>query len=83
MLSLLQKVSLKIVCIVDENKFIFENCNKACESLKEHYYIELIYLRDKFVVFELKEVNDLNDWIMDHVKQFGEELIFFDREEYL
>lgn len=77
MLSVLKKVTSKVLCIVKEREFEFRNGIEAYESMEGNYMIKSIDIKNGYIVFELKEVNESKDWQEDYKRQFGEEPSFF------
>lgn len=78
MLSVLQKVTSNVICVVNEEEFPFEDGKSAYEIFKSHYLIKSIYLRANVIVFELEELKESEHWIEAYAKQFGREPSFFE-----
>lgn len=77
MLSVLQKVTSNVICIVDENEYIYKSGKDAYKVFKGRYIINSIYLREDYIVIELSEIIDSKEWREEYKQQFGEVPSFF------
>lgn len=77
MLSILQKVTSKVICIVDKNEYTYNDGKEAYKVFKGRYIINSIYLREDYIVIELSEIIDSKEWREEYKQQFGEEPSFF------
>lgn len=77
MLSILNKVNSKVICIINTEKFMFESGKTAYDSFKDNYLIESISISNDSIVFVLTQIIETNEWKKNYQEQFGKEPSFF------
>lgn len=71
----INNITCKIVCFLEDKRYVFDDGKHMFESLR-NYSIKEMYASDDKIVMKLEKRDD-QLWIEEYKKQFGKEPSFF------
>ena len=79
MLKILEKIESKVICIIDDKRYLYSNGKEAYQQLSNNNSIKSIKAFNNQIIIQLeqKDITTNSKWEKDYIKQFGEEPSFF------
>ena len=79
MIKMLEKIESEVICVVNDNQYLYTNGKEAYQQLSKDYSITSIKAFNNQIIINLKQLenNKEQDWQEDYKKQFGKEPSFF------
>ena len=77
MLEKLAKIGSKVICVIDDKSYCYENGKEAYQQLLDNYSIKSIKALESQIITYLELKEDNQDWQEDYKEQFGNEPSFF------
>lgn len=78
-MEILLKIKSKVVCIINDKEYQFDDGDSAYQELNDKYSIISINAKENTIVFQLECLSDdkVSNWKNEYRQQFGKEPSFF------
>lgn len=76
-MNILLKIKSKIMCMINNKEYQFDDGQSAYEKLNGKYIVDSISAKEDIICIELMPITKNIVWEKEYVEQFGEEPSFF------
>lgn len=76
-MNILLRIKSKIMCMINNKEYQFDNGQSAYEKLNGKYIVDSISAKEDFICIELMPITKNIVWEKEYVEQFGSDPSFF------